>query len=117
LAVQDEIAAAVVSNLKVEMLGERPTAKQIDPDAFVLYLQGRHLREKDTAQDRVLALGVFEQSLAIEPNFAPTWAELFFVRYQQGNFGELPHGETNARLVAHLPLIIPDGCGVRVGFE
>lgn len=29
-----------------------------------------------------------------------------------------PHnGETNARLVVHLPLIIPDGCGIRVGFE
>ncbi len=29
-----------------------------------------------------------------------------------------PHnGETNARLVAHLPLIIPDDCGIRVGFE
>jgi aspartyl/asparaginyl beta-hydroxylase (cupin superfamily) len=29
-----------------------------------------------------------------------------------------PHsGETNARLVAHLPLIVPDGCWLRVGFE
>lgn len=29
-----------------------------------------------------------------------------------------PHnGETNARLVAHLPLIVPDGCVFRVGFE
>ena len=29
-----------------------------------------------------------------------------------------PHnGESNARLVAHLPLIIPDGCVLRVGFE
>lgn len=27
------------------------------------------------------------------------------------------HGETNARLVAHLPLIVPDGCRFRVGFE
>lgn len=27
------------------------------------------------------------------------------------------HGETNARLVAHLPLIIPDKCTLRVGFE
>jgi aspartyl/asparaginyl beta-hydroxylase (cupin superfamily) len=27
------------------------------------------------------------------------------------------HGETNARLVAHLPLIVPDGCLMRVGFE
>ncbi len=29
-----------------------------------------------------------------------------------------PHnGETNARVVAHLPLIVPDGCWYRVGFE
>ena len=29
-----------------------------------------------------------------------------------------PHnGETNARLVAHLPLIVPEGCWLRVGFD
>jgi len=27
------------------------------------------------------------------------------------------HGETNARVIAHLPLIVPDGCRLRVGFE
>lgn len=27
------------------------------------------------------------------------------------------HGETNARLVVHLPLIVPDNCRYRVGFE
>jgi aspartate beta-hydroxylase len=27
------------------------------------------------------------------------------------------HGETNARLVVHLPLIVPAGCHIRVGFE
>ncbi|MGH8239380.1 MAG: aspartyl/asparaginyl beta-hydroxylase domain-containing protein [Steroidobacteraceae bacterium] len=27
------------------------------------------------------------------------------------------HGETNARLVAHLPLVVPNGCRFRVGFE
>ncbi len=27
------------------------------------------------------------------------------------------HGETNARLVAHLPLIVPPGCSLRVGHE
>jgi aspartyl/asparaginyl beta-hydroxylase (cupin superfamily) len=32
---------------------------------------------------------------------------------------EIPphHGETNARLVVHLPLIVPDKCLYRVGFE
>ena len=29
-----------------------------------------------------------------------------------------PHdGESNARVIAHLPLIVPDDCGIRVGFE
>lgn len=27
------------------------------------------------------------------------------------------HGETNARVVVHLPLIVPEGCSYRVGFE
>ncbi len=27
------------------------------------------------------------------------------------------HGETNARLVVHLPLVVPEGCTYRVGFE
>ena len=95
-AVQDEIAEAVVNSLKIEMLGERPTAKPINPEAYVLYLQGRHLMDKDTGQDRALALQFFEQSLAIEPNFSPTWVELSFLRFNQGNFGELPHGEAEA---------------------
>jgi aspartate beta-hydroxylase len=27
------------------------------------------------------------------------------------------HGETNARLIVHLPLIVPENCSYRVGFE
>jgi aspartyl/asparaginyl beta-hydroxylase (cupin superfamily) len=27
------------------------------------------------------------------------------------------HGETNARLVAHLPLVVPPGCWFRVGYD
>jgi aspartyl/asparaginyl beta-hydroxylase (cupin superfamily) len=27
------------------------------------------------------------------------------------------HGETNARLVVHLPLVVPEGCSYRVGYE
>lgn len=27
------------------------------------------------------------------------------------------HGQTNARLVAHLPLIVPEGCSFGVGYD
>ena len=46
-SVQDDIASAVVNVLKVKLLGEAPKVEETDPEAFRLYLQGRHfLAEK-----------------------------------------------------------------------
>ena len=42
-AIQDEIAADVVAQLKVALLGEVPKVRVTDPEAYALYLQGRHL--------------------------------------------------------------------------
>jgi TolB-like protein len=50
-AVQDEIAAAVVAQLKLKLLDAAPHAKATDPRAYALYLQARHL----------------EHALALEP--------------------------------------------------
>src|SRR5262245_45890832 len=41
-AVQDEIAAAVVEQLKVKLLGAAPKAKVTEPKAYALVLQARH---------------------------------------------------------------------------
>ena len=43
-AVQDEIAAAVVAQLKLKLLGAAPKAKATDPKAYALFLQARQLR-------------------------------------------------------------------------
>ena len=42
-AVQDEIAAAVVEQLKVTLLGTAPKARVTDPKAYPLFLQARAL--------------------------------------------------------------------------
>jgi len=41
--VQDEIAAAVVSELKLKLLGAAPRTTVVDPQAYTLYLQARQL--------------------------------------------------------------------------
>jgi len=42
-AIQDEIAAAVVNQLRITLLGAAPTAKPIDPKAYALILQAQEL--------------------------------------------------------------------------
>ena len=41
--VQDEIAAAVVEQLKIKLLGAAPTMRVTDPQAYALFLQGREV--------------------------------------------------------------------------
>jgi adenylate cyclase len=42
-AIQDDIAATVVAQLKITLLGEAPHVEETDPEAYALYLQARHL--------------------------------------------------------------------------
>ncbi|WP_194953397.1 aspartyl/asparaginyl beta-hydroxylase domain-containing protein [Sphingopyxis solisilvae] len=48
------------------------------------------------------------------PNRAPI---AFFSRLMPGTHIQPHHGLLNTRLICHLPLIIPTGCGLRVGAE
>src|SRR5688572_1637816 len=48
--VQDEIAGAVVSELKIKLLGAAPTVRMTDPQAYALYLQARQLGRQLTSE-------------------------------------------------------------------
>ena len=86
-AIQDEIAAAVVEELKITLLGEKPKATKTNPEAYTLYLQGRHIgRQRGGDQMHRQAEKLLTQSLQIDPDFAPAWAELGMVYWGQGNF-------------------------------
>lgn len=41
--IQDEIATAVVNELKITLLGAIPVLQETDPEVYSLYLQGRYL--------------------------------------------------------------------------
>jgi adenylate cyclase len=87
-AIQDEIAAAVVRELQVTLLGEEvPTATTTNPEAYALYLQGRHLSEQNTAQAFEASERLLKQAVTIDPDFAPAWRQLGAVYRDQEDFG------------------------------
>ena len=98
-AIQDEIASAVVAQQKITLLGDVPTMREIDPQAYALYLQGRHLRRQRSAGSLEQALVLLQQALAIDPGYAAAWNELGTVYIIQPNLGLRPidEGYTLAR--------------------
>ncbi len=89
-AVQDEIAAAVVSQLKVSLLGEAPRARSTDPKAYALFLRGRELYRQYNADSLTEAEGLLQQALAIDPGYAPAAVWLASVIFSQVDVGILP---------------------------
>jgi len=83
-AIQDEIAAKVVSGLKLTILGELPTLRETDPEAYALFLQGQHILNGLSQQNHETAIEMFEQVLDIDPEYTPAHAQLAFAYGSQG---------------------------------
>jgi adenylate cyclase len=75
-AVQDEIAAAVVAQLKITLLGEAPKAREVDPHVYTMYLQGRALGYQFTQAGYEQSIELLQQALKIDPSYAPAWRML-----------------------------------------
>ncbi len=72
-AIQDEIAADVVKQLKVTLLGAAPKARETNPEAYALYLQAKQLGQQFTADAFKQSDALFRKALAIDPRYAPAW--------------------------------------------
>jgi serine/threonine protein kinase/Tfp pilus assembly protein PilF len=92
-AIQDEIAAAVVEELKVELLGERPRVAATDPEAYALHLQAQFFGGKIAADGLEQAITLYRQALAIDPFYAPSWDGLAACYLVQTNNGLRPAEE------------------------
>ncbi|MEE4145771.1 MAG: tetratricopeptide repeat protein [Halieaceae bacterium] len=113
-AVQDEIAAEVVQQLKLTLLNTSPTVVETNPEAYALYLQARHLARMQTAAAYEQALALLEQVLAIAPDYAPAWAERAVVFNRQASYGLAPCdiGAGRAREAAARALAIDPRCAL-----
>jgi TolB-like protein/Tfp pilus assembly protein PilF len=110
-AIQDEIAADVVKQLKVTLLGAAPTARQTDPKAYALYLQARQLGYQRTPDALRQSDSLYREVLAIDPQYAPAWAELARNLMNEASTGGISNDEgfRQAREAAEKALAIdPD---------
>ena len=92
-AVQDEIAAAVVSQMKITLLGAAPKATAIDPKAYAMILQAIYLTQQGTPAARAQAVALDQQALAIAPEAVRAWVNLAGIYMIQANRDERPTAE------------------------
>lgn len=78
-ALQQEIAGAVASSLKVTLLGanDRATAKPAteNTDAHNAYLLGHYYFQRRNIEDYRKAIGYFDEAIRLDPDYAIAYAE------------------------------------------
>ncbi|HWQ03423.1 MAG TPA: tetratricopeptide repeat protein [Candidatus Nitrosotenuis sp.] len=96
------IAACAVL-LPVAYIGWQPArAPAANPQAYELYLKGRHFWSKRTADSLPKARGYFAQSIALDPDFAPAHAGLAETCVADSNPAECEKAEAHARKALEL---------------
>jgi TolB-like protein/Tfp pilus assembly protein PilF len=90
-SVQDEIAAAVVTELKVTLL--KNANNSMNPEAYNLYLEGKFLADTRSKQNFELAIDKLKQALAMDSTAEQIWAELGSVYSYQAGYGYIPTEE------------------------
>ena len=100
-AIQEEISRAIVSGLRVRLLG--PDATRLvrpatdDLEAYTLYLKGRQLWNRRTEEALRIGLRHFERALERDPNYAMAHAGLADSYCILGFYTALPPGEAFPR--------------------
>ena len=109
-AVQDDIARAVVGQLRATLLGEQADAaaeaqvqaqvsaasrgRTADARAHELYLLGRFLVDRMNADDSATGIAYLRQALQIDPRYARAWAGLAGAYSNQADYAWAPVTET-----------------------
>lgn len=115
--IQDEIAEAVVGELKVRLAGQVPQVADTDPEAYSLYLRARHLVVGRSVQNYEQAMQFLQAALAIDSGFVAAWLELGSIYWDGRGIGMFSQEEAiaSARDAANKVLRLdPDNAGVHM---
>jgi len=109
-AIQDEIASEVVKALQIQLLGEAPIATSTNTEAYNLYLRGKHFATLRTLEGLESSVKAYQESIALDADFAPAWEGLSFVLRKQGRSGftDLPEAMEASRQAAMRALELDD---------
>lgn len=107
-AIQDQITVQVVEQLKIRLLGPAPSAPQVDPESYELYLQARYLGRKGNREGWELARNLYHRALELDSGHAAAWVGLASVYINLANNSLLPveEGYALARSAAQQALAL-----------
>lgn len=100
LSLQAEVAQAVAREVDVQLtpLERQGFAhrRQVEPEVFLLDLEGRHFVARRTEDGFRHALDCFQRAIQLDPTFAPAHAGLAEAYAMLGNYGIAPPREVHA---------------------
>jgi len=76
LRVQEEVGDAITGEVLNKLPHGVSTAREVNRQAYLAYLEGRYFWNKRTTASLTRALALFEQSVSIDPTYAPSYAGL-----------------------------------------
>ena len=83
--IQDEIAAVVSKELKLSFTDQASKSTIIDPEAYNLYLQAKHLVKQNTKGAYIEAEAKTKASIALDASYASSWRLLAEI-YNTGTY-------------------------------
>jgi TolB-like protein/cytochrome c-type biogenesis protein CcmH/NrfG len=96
--IQDEIAGAVVAQLRITMLGtSMPESQATNPAAFADYMRARQLARAGTRASFEQASALLERIVAVDEKYSPGWRLLAKVYSRRAWVGFLPLHEGFAK--------------------
>jgi TolB-like protein len=91
LQVQDRIAGSIARAMQIAVeANTQPRSALKSPQAFDTYLRGLQVQDRASEESTEAAVGIFKQSLALDPTFAPAAIALAWSYITIGSEGWLP---------------------------
>lgn len=95
-AIQDEIADAVIDELKLVLLSKAPSTESVPPEAYTLFLQGRHLSRLGSQNAIQQGIEKLQQSVAIDSGYSDAWSELGLNQIRRARLPNVPENQAFA---------------------
>ena len=101
IKVQEDISRSVAGTLQVRLTAESErqlaARRTTDPQAYQLYLLGRHYAQS-LPESTARAIELYRQVLIADPNFTPAYTELAYALVNHGLFHDTPVAEVAAQV-------------------
>jgi TolB-like protein len=104
-AIQDEVSAKIIDQLKIELTGEAPHAYRTDPETYAMFLRAKSEVLKKGYVGDPETIPILEAVIERDPDYVPALTYLANVMlYERNNFGDksVYPGEAGERIIREI---------------